>query len=97
MKTVSVSDAKNSLSALLQEVRGGASILITDRGVPIAQLAPLATPSGLHPGAIDLAQQGRLVLPESTPDAAWLQLPPGEPDAGASAVQALLAERGELP
>ncbi len=97
MKTVSVSDAKNSLSALLQEVRGGASIVITDRGVPVAQLAPLATPSGLHPGAIDLAQRGRLVLPESKPEAAWLQLPLGEPAAGASAVKVLLAERGESP
>ncbi len=29
MKSVSVSDAKNSLSALLHEVRGGASIVIT--------------------------------------------------------------------
>jgi len=36
MKTVSVSDAKNGLSALLREVRGGATIVITDRGVPIA-------------------------------------------------------------
>jgi len=97
MKSVSVSDAKNSLSALLQEVRGGASIVITDRGVPVARLAPLDTPPGLPPGAIELAQRGRLVLPGSAPEAAWLRLPIGEPSDGASAVHALLAERADSP
>ncbi len=95
MRSISVSAAKNSLSALLQEVRGGASIVITDRGVPVAQLAPVVTPTGVSASAIELAQQGRLILPAKQPDLAWLELPIGEPTSGASAVQALLDEREE--
>jgi prevent-host-death family protein len=41
MKRASVSQAKNSLSAYLAEVREGNSILITDRGEPVAVLAPV--------------------------------------------------------
>jgi prevent-host-death family protein len=95
MKTVSVSEAKNTLSALLQDVRGGASVVITDRGVPVAQLTPLPMATGLPPGIIALAQQGRLVLPAQAPSAAWLDLPVATPTAGASAVAALLADRAE--
>lgn len=40
MKTASVSQAKNGLSALLQEVKRGETVLITSRGRPIATLAP---------------------------------------------------------
>lgn len=41
MRTASVSAAKNNLSALLQAVRAGQSVLITDRGVPVARLEPV--------------------------------------------------------
>lgn len=95
MRQVSVTEAKYTLSALLQDVRGGASIVITDRGVPVAQLGPLPTPAGLSPGAIALAQQGRLVSPERAPTASWRDLPLA--DVGASAVAALLVERGASP
>lgn len=95
MKTVSVSEAKNSLSALLQDVRGGASILITDRGVPVAQLGPLGTSTGVPPGAISLAQQGRLVLPAHAPRAKWRDLPMPAVDVSGRAVSALIAEREE--
>ena len=40
MHTVSVFEAKNRLSALLDEVEGGVEVLITRRGKPIARLAP---------------------------------------------------------
>ena len=33
--------AKNKLSALIKRVQRGDSILITDRGVPVAQLVPV--------------------------------------------------------
>lgn len=35
-----MSEAKNKLSALLDQVRAGASILIVDRGRPVARLEP---------------------------------------------------------
>lgn len=98
MKTVSVSDAKNGLSALLREVRGGATIVIADRGVPIAQLSPPTSLSGVSPRSIELAQRGRLVLGEREPTGDWaLHQPPIETIGGVSIVAALLAERNEGP
>lgn len=43
MRSATVSQAKNGLSALLDQVKAGESILITDRGVPVARLEPVAT------------------------------------------------------
>src|SRR5262245_15215976 len=42
MKRTSITEAKNGLSALIERVRQGQSIIIEDRGVPVAQLSPLA-------------------------------------------------------
>lgn len=97
MKSVPVTEAKNNLSALLREVRGGSTILITDRGIPVAQLSSPASTDGISASAVDLAQRGRLVLPQREPSGAWLSLPAARPTGGASAVAALLAERRESP
>ncbi len=43
MKRATVTEAKNGLSALLDRVKAGETILITDRGVPVARLEPAAT------------------------------------------------------
>jgi prevent-host-death family protein len=37
----SVSNTKNNLSALLNEVRSGETVLITDRDRPVAQIVPI--------------------------------------------------------
>ena len=42
MTIASISEAKAKLSALLDRVRTGETITITDRGVPVAQLKPVA-------------------------------------------------------
>ncbi len=41
MHTVGVFEAKNRLTALLDEVEGGAEVIITRRGKPIARLTPI--------------------------------------------------------
>ena len=41
MHTVGVFEAKNRLTALLDEVESGGEVIITRRGKPIARLAPL--------------------------------------------------------
>lgn len=41
MKKASITEAKNNLSALIDRVKGGASILIVDRGRPVARLEPV--------------------------------------------------------
>ncbi len=42
MKEVSVFDAKNRLSALLDEVEGGREVTITRRGKPVAKLVQIS-------------------------------------------------------
>lgn len=94
MTNASVSHAKNNLSALLKEVRGGATIVITDHGVPVAQLGPVATPRGVPPRAIELAAQGLLALPAKQPSARWLDLPLPKLKPGADPIELVIDERG---
>ncbi len=95
MKSASISVAKNQLSALVREVQGGESVMITDRGVPVAQLVPIRVGRGVSARVIGLAQQGLARLPEQTPSAKWLDLPWPKLARGPSPVDGLLAERGE--
>ncbi len=60
MKTSSISETKNNLSALIDEVKGGEVVLITDRGKPVAQIVAA---SGLEasPGRVErLEREGAL-------------------------------------
>lgn len=93
MKAVSISDAKNNLSALLREVREGRSVTITDRGVVVARLVPPPPTRGVSPQAVDLAQRGLLVLPQRVPSTDWLASEWPRPKGKGSAVRALLGER----
>lgn len=43
MKTATITEAKNQLSALLDRVRHGETIVITDRGRPVARLVSALT------------------------------------------------------
>lgn len=63
MKTVGIRELKNRLSEYVRLVRGGDEILVTDRGVVVAELRPPlrgAAPAGPYPGLAQLARQGRL-------------------------------------
>jgi prevent-host-death family protein len=51
MKIATISEAKNGLSALLDRVRHGESILITDRSRPVARLEPVVS-SGSDEGRL---------------------------------------------
>jgi prevent-host-death family protein len=44
MKRASITETKNHLSALIDRVRNGTSILIVDRGRPVARLEPVHEP-----------------------------------------------------
>ncbi len=43
MKKVSITDAKNGLSALIDGLKGGGRVLIVDRGRPVARLEPVTS------------------------------------------------------
>lgn len=46
MKTVTVTDAKSHLPALLAEVEAGQGVVITRRGKPVARLVPESRSGG---------------------------------------------------
>ena len=46
MRTAGVREARQNLSALLDEVRKGREIVITERGRPVARLVPPGRPRG---------------------------------------------------
>jgi prevent-host-death family protein len=96
MKVASISEAKNALSALIDRVKAGATILIVDRGRPVARLEPVGGRRHGDAQRLDhlvrqgLVRPGRGTVPRAIPGT-----PPPAPILGASAVRALLDERRE--
>lgn len=65
MKTVGVRELKNRLSEYIRYVRSGESVLVTDRGEIVAELAPPGQgvpDSGVPPGVIALSKQGLVTV-----------------------------------
>ena len=93
MKTTTITEAKNGLSALIDRVRSGESVLILDRGVPVARLEPVAAFPDPTGRLRRLERAGVIRVGDAPPplDLLRTSAPPLAP--GASAVQALLAER----
>ncbi len=67
LKTVGVKELKNNLSSYLREVRGGASVLVTDRNNIVAELhEPYTRPDiagSVHPLLLSWAESGSIRLP----------------------------------
>jgi prevent-host-death family protein len=97
MTTASVSEAKNQLSALLRLVQAGQSVLITDRGTPVARLEPVRLGPGISARVLGLAQQGLVQLPETEPTHDWLDLPRPAMTPGRGGSEHLLDARREEP
>lgn len=78
MKRASVTEAKNRLSALIDHVRQGESVIIEDRGVPVAQLNPVAArAAGADQDRVArLVRQGILRPPVSTAPGQFLDTAP---------------------
>jgi prevent-host-death family protein len=95
MKTASISEAKNRLSALIDRVRQGETVVITDRNRPVAQLAPLDSASKVGTGAwlADLERKGIIRRPKRKGVPKCLRQPPIALPRGVSVLDALLEER----
>jgi prevent-host-death family protein len=97
MKTASVTEVKNNLSKFLEAVRSGESVLITDRGVPVARI------ESVRSDPTESAEQARLTRLERagllrrgrTVSRKLLAETPAPLKKGASAVEMLLEERRE--
>jgi prevent-host-death family protein len=93
MKTTTITQAKNGLSALIDLVRGGESVVITDRGRPVARLEPVIS-AGDQPGRLlRLERAGVVRIGRSAPPVALIRGPGPRLADGVSAVDALLDER----
>lgn len=93
MRTTTITQAKNGLSALIDLVRGGETVVITDRGRPVARLEPVVS-SGDQPGRLlRLERAGVVRIGRSAPPVALIRRPGPRLADGVSAVDALLDER----
>jgi prevent-host-death family protein len=92
----SITEAKNQLSALIDRVRGGESVLIVDRGVPVARLESAMIGSVEPAGRLARLQRAGIVRPAVTaPSGNPLRGRPPRPRGGASIVQTVVQERRE--
>ena len=93
MRYESISIVKNNLSALIREVQQGETIVITDRGRPVARLEAMSEMDQTDERLRALVDDGLVSLPRRAPDATVLELPMPSVVAGPSAVDYLLEER----
>ena len=91
METASISQTKNQLSALIDQVRQGETIVITDHDRPVAKLVPAQAEKGEAAGA--LAQLERKGIIRRGNGEAHRLAPRIKPRDGASALAALIEDR----
>ena len=95
MTRASISEAKNGLSALLDRVRQGHTIVIEDRGVPVARLEPIAGELDPEGRRARLARRGLIRSPARALPDKWLKTRPPRLLKGRSASEIIVAERRE--
>lgn len=97
MKIASITETKNQLSALLDAVRHGETVLITDRDKPVARLEPVVSDK---PGSMDgclarLERNGIIRRAVAKPSKQLLKHRPPQAKKNGSILRALLLNREE--
>lgn len=98
MKTASVTEAKNRLSAILDRVREGESYLILDRGKPVARLEPVRggeSKESDEARLADLERRGLIRRGKGKIPRQFFETPPVKLPRDFSVLEALLEERRE--
>jgi prevent-host-death family protein len=96
MVVATITEAKNGLSALIDQVRAGESVLIMDRGTPVARLESAIRASPDADGRIArLERAGAVRAALKPPVTELLATSPPSPKTPTSAVAALIEERRE--
>jgi antitoxin (DNA-binding transcriptional repressor) of toxin-antitoxin stability system len=89
-----LTETKNNLSALVDQVQHGETILILDRGRPVARLESVLGEEGDPEGRLArLERQGLLRRASAPIPRDLLMVRPPRPSKGASVLEALLDER----
>lgn len=98
MKRATITETKNKLSALIDRARAGETIVIVDRGIPVAQLSSVIPLRDDVDGRLARLQRaGAIRVGAGDVPRELLTKPPPRPKGKASAVGALLDERREGP
>ena len=96
MKRMSITAAKNGLSALIDQVRAGETVIIEDRGVPVARLQSVAAVRGAAQGRVERLERAGLVRRPAAPlPRAIVMTAPPTARGRARGSQLLVAERRE--
>jgi prevent-host-death family protein len=95
MKKASITDTKNNLSALIDTVKGGSTVLIVDRGRPVARLEPVSGMSSDDDRLARLVREGVVRPARGTASKQLFTTRPPRGKKGASGVRALIDERRE--
>jgi prevent-host-death family protein len=94
MKTATLTETKNNLSALIDKVRHGETIVVLDRGRPVARIESAVSESASAEDRLSrLERQGVVRRGSAVAAGEILSQAPPKPKAGASALEALLEER----
>ncbi len=91
---VSVATLKARLSEYLRRARSGEAVVVTDRGVPVARLGPLAGEVALHGRLEELAAAGLVRRPIRPLESSLADRNRPRDPAGRS-LEAVLEERAE--
>ena len=97
MKRASITEAKNNLSALIDGLKNGSSVLIVDRGRPVARLEPVVgdRESEMDARLSRLIREGLVRPRRREPDPALFSGRLPRAAGGVSAVDLLIEERRE--
>ncbi|HEV2851471.1 MAG TPA: type II toxin-antitoxin system prevent-host-death family antitoxin [Thermoanaerobaculia bacterium] len=96
MKRATLTDTKNNLSALVDQVQHGETILILDRGRPVARLESVVGAEDDPEGRLArLERQGLLRRGSAPLPREILMAKPPQAEEGASVLEALLDDRRE--
>ena len=92
VKVVGLRELKNRLSEYIRDVRGGEIVLVTDRGIVVAEMkkpGETLPRADMDPGLVELAKQGLLSLGRANEPSVYPRLPQR---LSGPAIQALLQE-----
>lgn len=97
MLKASITEAKNRLSALIDKVRGGETVVITDRGRPVARLSSAVDDPDIDSDGrvARLERQGAVRRATTDPPVRMILRPPPAARPGADILRELLDERAD--
>lgn len=93
VRTTTITEAKNRLSALIDQVQAGETIIILERGRPVARLEPVAGYTDATGRLARLERAGVVRIGAAAAPLEMLRQPGPELTPGVSAVAAVIDER----